>query len=188
MVLHRCWSRRKTQNNIATAVLDRQRDLPDFCRPVWVVRNAVNLQEVDTPRGILPQERVVPGLTGLIVFDSPTRRIPGTGIVLVGSILSFEIGTLDWRIAQNAFSRNPTDDMNAELQSLGVDPVSDLLETRVLAILEGRWKACRHRNESAILIEGILEQFRFGPVLRIDHVPAFVNDRVGIPERLQLRI
>src|SRR5690349_7056946 len=128
MVLNRCWTRGKTQNNIATAVLDRQRYLPDFCRLVWVVGDAVNLQEVDTPSGILPQERVVPGLTCLIIFDSPTRRVPWTGIGLVGGILSFEIGTLDWRITQNTLTRNPADDVNAELQSLGVDRVSNLFE------------------------------------------------------------
>src|SRR6185312_5432074 len=157
MVLDRCWSGRKTQNDLAAAVLDRPSNLPDFRRLVWMVGDAVNLQEIDTPPSKLPQKRVVPGLTGLVVFDSPTRRVPWTGIILVRCILSFEIRSLDGRIVRNAFTRNPANDVNAEFQSLRVDGIGELLETSVLAVLERRWKACRNGNESTIFVERIFK-------------------------------
>src|SRR5581483_7946392 len=120
-------------------------------------RDAVNLQEIDTPPGILPQERVIPGLTSLVVFDSPTRGIPGTRIALVRRILRFEIGAFDRRIAQNAFARDAADDVNAELQSFSMDPARELCETRVLPILKRRWEPRRHRNESTMVVKFIFE-------------------------------
>src|SRR5689334_6146464 len=135
MMLDGCWSGRETQHDVAAAVLDRQRNLPDFCRLVWVIRDAVNLQEVDAPFRILPQERVVPGLARLVVFNSPACGIPGTGITLVRCILSLETRPFDRRIARNTFTRDAADDVNAELQPLRVHPVRELFETRVLAVL-----------------------------------------------------
>src|SRR5579884_994879 len=187
MVLDRCWPGGKAQNDVATAVLYGQRDLPDFRWLVRVIRDAVNLQEIDTPAGVLPKERVIPGLTGLVIFDSPARGIPGTRIILVRCILRFEIRTLDRRIAHHTLTRDAADDVNAELQSLSMDPVAELFETRVLAVLERRRKTRRHRNKSAFIVKRIFEQFRFGTILRIYHVPAFVNHGIRIPKRLQLR-
>ena len=81
---------RQAQHNVATAVLNRQLDLPNFADLVGMVRNAVHFQEIDTPAGVLTKERVVPCLAGGGVLDSPACRIPGAGVILVGGILSFE--------------------------------------------------------------------------------------------------
>ena len=63
--------------------------------------------------------------------------------------------------------------------------VRDFLEASVSAILQSRGETCGHRNEPAILVNRVLQQFRLGPVLGIDHIPALVDDGVGIAEGLQ---
>src|ERR1019366_8220590 len=90
MTLDGGWSRREAQQDVATAALNRQLDLLNFAGFVWMVGNAVNLQEIDTPGCVLTKERVVPRLAGGGVPDSPACGVPRAGVILVGGILSFE--------------------------------------------------------------------------------------------------
>jgi|CZKR01.1.fsa_nt_gi hypothetical protein len=68
-----------------------------------------------------------------------------------------------------------------------MDQVREVLETRVPAILQSGWETHGHGNKPAILVHRILQQVRLGPVLRIDHIPALVDDGIGIAEGLQFR-
>src|SRR5579871_2529429 len=185
MMLDGGWSRRETQHNVATAALNRQLDLPNFAGFVWMVSNAVHLQEIDAPGCVLTKERVVPCLASSGILGSPACGVPRAGVILVGGILRFESRTLDWQIVQNTFTRNAADDVHAELETLCMDRLREFLETCVSAILQGGRETLGHGNKSAILIHRVLEQVRLGPVLRVDHIPAFVDDGIVIAERLQ---
>jgi hypothetical protein len=68
-----------------------------------------------------------------------------------------------------------------------MDRLREFLETRVPTILQSGWEAPGHGNEPAILVYRILQQVRRGPIRRIDHIPALVDDSVGIAEGLQFR-
>ena len=77
---------REAEHDGAPAVLNRRSNL-HFARLVGVVCDAVDLDQIDSPRGVLVQQRVVPGLAGGVVLHPPTGRVPGAGVGLVGRIL-----------------------------------------------------------------------------------------------------
>src|SRR5579862_22143 len=136
MALKRGRSRRKAQYNVAAATLNRQFDLPNFAGLIRMVRNAVNLEEIDTPGCVLTKERVVPRLAGGGVLDSPACGVPRTRVILVGGILSFESRILDRQIAQNTLSRNTANNVNPEFEALCMNRPREFPETHVPAILQ----------------------------------------------------
>src|SRR6185312_17238666 len=98
---------------------------------VGIVRDAVDLQQVDAPFGILLQQRVIPGLSGGIVFHAPVGRVPWTRIGGIRRIGDREAAVRDGQVALDRGARYAADDVYAELQPLRVNPVAKGLETRL---------------------------------------------------------
>ena len=152
---------------------------------VRMVCDAVHLQKIHAPARVLTEERVVPRLPGLVVLDPPAGGVPRARVGLVRRVLGPETRPFDWSILLDAHAWDAADDVNPELEPLRMHPSSELRESRVLAVFHRGREARRHRDEPAVLVDLVRQRLRPGSVLRIDHVPAFVDDGVRVPGRLQ---
>jgi hypothetical protein len=100
--------------------------------------------------------------------------VPRAGVGGVGRIGGVEGGPGDGQVVFDDLAGNAADDMNAELEALGVHPVGERLEARAV----GRRRETVHGgNEDAV---GVPDVLLSGHVFaeRIIHVPAFVDDGI----------
>jgi hypothetical protein len=139
-----------------------------------VVADAIDLDVVETPAGIELEHGVVVGLTGCVVGYAPVALIPGAGRLLVGCVGGVEAGTGDGQVLRDDLARNATDDVDAEFESLHVDPVGERFESRVIG---GGRKAGGVGDEDAVLIPEVFASFERGGE-GILHIPAFIDDGV----------
>ena len=137
-LFHHGRSGRKTQHNIAAAMLNCCGDHFDFFSAgivVILIDTAVNhadviyLDEIDAPRSVQLEQRVVIGLcadgNGIKTVHI---RVPGADRSRVSNITRMNIGTLDGYVFCNRLTRNAAHDVNAEFQSLAVNVVSNRFE------------------------------------------------------------
>jgi len=137
-LFHHGRSGRKTQHNIAAAMLNCCGDHFDFFSAgivVILIDTAVNhadviyLDEIDAPRSVQLEQRVVIGLcadgNGIKTVHI---RVPGADRSRVSNITRMNTGTLDGYVFCNRLTRNAAHDVNAEFQSLAVNVVSNRFE------------------------------------------------------------
>ena len=160
---------------------DGRGDLANLGRPVGIVGDAVDLEKIHAPVRIELQHGVVVGLPGGIVLDAPVAIVPGAGRCGVGGIGGKELRARDGQIGCDHLPRNTTDDVNAKLEPLRVQPVSERLESGAIG---SRGKSVRRWNQQTIAVPKVLfllDGFAGG----VGHVPALVDDGVFPPELLQ---
>ena len=151
-----------------------------------MVGDAVYLDEVDAPADVLGDEGVVPGLARGIVADAPVGRVPGACVGGVGDILSGKGTARDGKIPGDRLAGNASDDMDAELESLGVNVGRESAKAGVLSIFKRRRKACRNWDIASVRVELEAKLLRCFTILRIRKEPALVDDGVVVAKRLQL--
>src|SRR3954465_6351550 len=173
-----CRAWREAEDDVAAAARDRLRNLPDLRSLVRMVRDAVHFQKIHAPARVLTEERVVPRLPGLVVPDPPAGGIPRAPGGPGRRVLSPEAGPFDWSVLPDAHARDAADHVNPELEPLRMHPASELRESRVPAVFHRGREARGHRDEPAVLVDLVRQRLRPRSVLRIDHVPAFVDDGV----------
>ncbi len=177
-----CRARRQAQDDRATGPGDRVGDLADLSGFVGMVRDAIDFDEIQAPACIQRQHGVVIGLAGGVVANTIIAVVPSARVRSVRGVCGMEGRAGDGGVAGDRVLGNAPHDVEAEFQALGVHPLGQRLEAAVTA---GGWKAGRHGNQQAVLVEHIL------PVLQlvakgVAHVPAFIDHRISPPVGAQL--
>ncbi len=176
-------ARRQAEHDRPAAVFDRRGDLADFRWLVGMVGNAVDLDEVESPTGILLQHRIVVGLAGGVVLDAVVAVVPRTQVVGVGCVGGVEVGSGNGHVVAHGRLGNSADDVNAEFQTLRVGPRGQRGQAGSAL---GRGETIERRHQESVVIQFIvtLLELRAG---RVAHVPAFIDDGIRPAKLTHLR-
>jgi hypothetical protein len=90
--------------------------------------DAVDFEVVDGPLGVEVGDGIVIRLGGFVVFEAVVVGVPLTGVGGVGSVCRGEVRARDAEVVGDGFAGDSVDDVDTELEALGVDPVGERAE------------------------------------------------------------